>query len=247
MEFKNKVVLITGGSSGIGAATAIEFGKQGAHVAISYKDNSKGAEEVVAHVKDVGAEAVAYQADLCDDAQAAALVGAAVSKYGKLDVVVNNAGGYIAGDEWDGEVEVWVESLKQNLVSVMSISKYAVQQFQEQRSGVMVNVSSRYSAGGKDDVLSYAAAKAAIVNITQAYAKLLAPFGRANAISPAAVRAGYWVAAPEEETTETLAKTPLGKLAEPEEIARMIVFLASDTAKNITGQNIFIDGGYTLK
>lgn len=245
--FKNKVVLVTGGSSGIGAATALCFVEAGARVVITYKENREGAEKVRRQAQGLGGELVIFQSDLSDEMQAKASVHEAIKHFGRLDILVNNAGGYISGDEWDGESEVWLRSLKQNLLSVMSVSKYAIQIFQKQRSGVIVSVSSRYSVAGKDDVLSYAASKAAIVNLTQTYANLLIPFGRANAVSPSAVRAGYWATAPQEEIKDTLARTPLGKLVEPEEVARLIVYLSSDDAKNITGQNILIDGGYNLK
>lgn len=123
----------------------------------------------------------------------------------------------------------------------MSISKYVIEIFQKQKSGVIVNVASRYSADGQYDALAYAAAKAGVVNVTQAYAKLLEPFGRANAVSPGAANTGYWLTAPREELERNLANIPSGKLVEPIDIAEKILFLASEEAVDITGQNIFIN------
>ncbi len=232
--FKDKTVLITGGSSGIGAATAIMFAKNGANVAITYKDNKEGAERVAAEIEKLGQKALTIQADLINEVEAKNAVNETIRKFGRIDILVNNAGRYIDGDEWNGPSEVWVKSLQQNLVSVMNVSKYVIEVFQRQKSGVMINLSSRYSTDGQFESLSYAAAKAAIVNITQAYTKLLAPFGRANAISPSAVRAGYWLRAPKEELKAQ------GKLIKPEKVAEKILFLASDEAEDINGQNILI-------
>lgn len=112
---------------------------------------------------------------------------------------------------------------------------------------MIVNVASRFSFSGQFDALAYSAAKAGVVNITQSYAKLLAPFGRANAVSPGAVNTGYWLTAPKNELKETLSSIPLKKLLETEDVAKAILFLASDDARMITGHNLVVDGGYNLK
>jgi NAD(P)-dependent dehydrogenase (short-subunit alcohol dehydrogenase family) len=123
---------------------------------------------------------------------------------------------------------------------MMNISKYVIEIFQRQKSGVMVNVASRHGLNGQYDSISYAAAKAGVINITQAYAKLLSPFGRVNSVSPSATNAGYWLTAPKKEIEETLADRPNHKFVEPETIAKKIVFLASDEAREINGQNFQI-------
>ena len=233
--FKNKTVLITGGSSGIGKATALLFARNGANVVITYKENNKGAENVAREIKQIGGESLAVQADLINEHEAEKVVEETIKKFGKIDVLVNNAGRYIDGDEWNGSSDIWVKSLQQNLVSMMSVSKFVIEIFQQQKSGIMVNVASRHSINGQTDAISYAAAKAGVANITQAYAKLLTVFGgRANAVSPGAVNAGYWLSAPRDEVKAQ------GKLIEPETIAEKILFLASDDAKNINGQNILV-------
>lgn len=245
--FKDKVVIVTGASSGIGAETALAFAKEEANLIITYKENETGAKEIASQIRARGGSVAIVKADLINESDAKNVIEKAKSEYGRLDILVNNAGRYIDGDEWNGSAEIWTKSLQQNLVSVMNISKYAVEIFQEQKSGVIVNISSRYSAQGQYDAISYAAAKAGVANITQAYAKLLAPFGRANAVSPGAVNTGYWLTAPKGELKDTLENIPLGKLIETKDVAEMVLFLASDKAKNITGQNIFVDGGYNLK
>jgi len=163
---KDKVVLITGASSGIGAATALLFAKEEVKIAISYKENKKGAEEIVNKVKDLGSECLTVQINLNSDVEAKKLVDKVINHYGGIDILVNNAGRYVGGDDWNGDYDIWEESLKQNLLSTMSVSKYALQSMQKKKSGVIVNISSRYSVSGQFDAPAYAAAKAAVVNIT---------------------------------------------------------------------------------
>ncbi len=234
---QTKVVLITGASSGIGACIAKLFAKQGANIAFTYKDNLAGAEGTKKEIEARGGKVIAIKADLTQESDVAKVVEKTLKTFGRIDVLVNNAGGYIEGDEWNGTVEVWQKSLTQNLVSVMMLSKLVIPIFEKQQSGIIVNLASRHGISGVYDAISYGASKAGIINITEAYAKLLAPYGRANAVSPSATQAGYWLSAPKEELEETLESRPNHKLVDPITVAQKIVFLASDEAKDITGQN----------
>lgn len=247
MEFRDKVVIITGSSSGIGQAIAIRFAKEGAKVVINYKENKEGAEETLKQILNTGGEAIIVQADVSVENEANKLVTETVSHFGKLDVLINNAGRYIDGDEWNGTSEIWEKTLKHCLLSVMNVSKYAIEQFQKQKSGIIVSTSSRYSVAGQFDALAYSVSKAGIANLTQSYAKLLAPFGRANCISPGAVKTGYWLRAPQHELDEQYEIIPLKDLASLEDIVEGILFLATDKSKMMTGQNLIIDGGSTLR
>lgn len=241
-DFKNKIILITGGSSGIGKTTALLFAEKGADITITYKNNKEGAEDVVSAILKMGRKSLAIKADLSEDKNAELVVRKVIETFGKIDVLVNNAGRYIDGDEWNLRSETWIESLKQNLVSAMSMSKYVTNIFQKQGSGTIVNVASQHGVSGHADSISYGAAKAGVVNITQAYSKLLVSFGgRANSVSPSAVEAGYWLTAPKEELEDRLARRPNHKLIEPREVAEKIVFLASDEAKDINGENFLIE------
>lgn len=242
-----KTVLITGGSSGIGAETALKFAQEGYNVAISYNTNKSGAEEVAAKIEKYGVQSYIYQAELSKEENAKDLVGLVLSDCKTLDILVNNAGGYINGDEWDGTDEVWLQTFVQNIVSMMNVSKYVIQHFQETKLGVIVSVASRHGLAGQYDAIAYAAAKAGVINITQSYAKLLAPYGRANSVSPGAVNTGYWLTAPEEELKEEYKNAPLNKLVETEDIAQAIFYLASDKSSMVTGENLMVDGGYLLK
>lgn len=237
MTFTNKVILITGGSSGIGKATVILFAQNGANVALTYKSNKRGAEGVVGEINKLGRGAVAVQADLLNENEAKNAIEEVIKKFGKIDVLVNNAGRYVDGDEWNGTSDIWLKSLQQNLISVMNVSKYVAEVFHKQKSGIMVNVASRHGINGVPDAISYSASKAGIINVTQSYAKLLSPFGRANSISPSAANAGYWLTAPKEEIEELLASMPSHKLIDPKIIAKKILYLASDEAEDINGRN----------
>lgn len=239
MQLKDKIVLITGGSSGIGAETAKRFAQEGAYIVISYKSNRDGADAMVSDIQRLGQDCLMQQADLKNESEAKKLVEAAMARFGRIDILINNAGRYVDGDEWDGSSEIWKESLEQNLISAMNVSKYVIPIFQEQQSGVMINIASRHALAGQFDSISYAAAKAGIVNITQAYAKLLTPFGRANSISPGAVDCGYWLTAPVEERRAKEQSKPSGKLIDVSKIVDAIIHVASDNS--ISGQNISVN------
>jgi NAD(P)-dependent dehydrogenase (short-subunit alcohol dehydrogenase family) len=240
--FKDKVVLITGGSSGIGMATAILFAENGADIAITYKDNKKGAENVAAQIKMIGRKSLIIKADLSKDKDAKNAVKCVIKEFNKLDILVNNAGRYIDGDEWNLKSETWIKSLKQNLISVISVSKYATEFFEKQGSAIIVNVASKHGISGHADSISYGAAKAGVINVTQSYSKLLSSFGgRANSVSPGAVNTGYWLTAPKEELEARLARNPNHKLLEPDDVAKKIFFLCSDEARDINGQNFPIE------
>ncbi len=235
---KNKTIIITGGSSGIGKATALLFAKEKMNIVITYNKNKKGAVGVKNEIEKLGSNALVIKANLILEKNAKKVVDQTIKKFKSLDILVNNAGRYIDGDEWNGNSNIWLKSIKQNLITAMNISKYAIKFFQKQKSGIIVSVSSRYSKSGQYDALSYSVSKAGIANMTEAYAKLLSPYGRANTVSPIATLAGYWLTAPKKELENHLKDGPL--LA-PEEIAKKIFFLASNKASNITGQNILIE------
>ncbi len=239
--FQNKIVLITGGSSGIGKTTALMFAQYGANVIIIYKNNKKGADQTLNEIKKFGKTATAIKVDLTNDKQIKNVINIIIKKFGKIDILINNAGTYINGDEWNKSSKIWLKSFEQNLLSMMNISKYVVEIFLKQKNGIMINISSRLGLDGAYDAIAYSAAKAGVINITQSYAKLLSKFGRANSICPGPVNAGYWLTAPKQELKKMLTIIPKHKLIEPQKIAEKIIFLASDKSKNINGQNFIIN------
>jgi 3-oxoacyl-[acyl-carrier protein] reductase len=241
MEFKNKVVIITGASKGIGKAIALSFANEGAKIIINYHTSKKEANATVNEINQIS-QAIAIKCDVSNEIRVKKMFDSIIKKFGRVDILVNNAGAYIDGDEWNGSSKIWENTIKQNLISIMNTSKYASQIFQKQKNGIIINIASRFSISGQFDALAYAASKAGMISVTQAYAKLLTPFGRVNAISPWAVNAGYWLRAPKEELKETISKMPGKKLIEPKEIAQIAIYLASKKSSKVNGKNIIFDG-----
>jgi 3-oxoacyl-[acyl-carrier protein] reductase len=240
MRFKDKVVLVTGSSRGIGKAIALLFAKEGAKVIVNYSKSEKEANEVLKEIKKLS-DGIAIKCDVSNETEVKNMINKIIKEFGKIDILVNNVGKYSDGDEWNGTSKIWEKSIKDNIISTLNVSKYVTEIFIKQKSGAIVNISSRFSVSGQYDAIAYAASKAAIVNITQAYSKLLSNFGRANSISPGPVKAGYWLRAPKEELEQTVNSMPNKRLIEPEEIAEKVLFLASDESKDINGQNILIN------
>jgi 3-oxoacyl-[acyl-carrier protein] reductase len=246
MDLKKKVVLVTGSSRGIGKAIALIFAKQGAKVIVNYSKSEKEANEVVKEINKIS-EGIAIKCDVSNEVAVKRMIEKIIQKYGRLDILINNVGKYIDGDEWMGSSKIWEKTLKQNLISAMNTSKYAAKIFLKQKSGDIVNIASRHSVSGKVDATAYAASKAGMVSITQAYAKLLTPFGRANSVSPGATKAGYWITAPIEEIKETISNMHEKRLIEPEEIANVVLSLFSEKYSKVNGQNIVVDGSKEVK
>ena len=242
MEFTDKVVLITGASKGIGAAAAELFAQRGAKVVINYRSSDDAAKDVLNKVQKYS-DGMLAKCDVTKEKDVERMVEEIMSTYSHIDILVNNVGGYIDGDEWNGPSEVWEQSLKLNVLSTLNVSKYVAAEFIKAESGVIVNIASRYAQMGSYDSITYAASKAAILSITKAYSKLLSPFGRANSVSPGATDSGYWKIAPADELKSVIANSPHKRLIKPMEIAEVILFMASDKAKMITGQDILTDGG----
>lgn len=248
MTPQNKVALVTGSSRGIGKAIALKLAKDGFDVAINFKGSYQESQEVLSEVLKYGVKAITVGADVSKTDEAERLVKTIVKELGGLDVLVNNVGKYFDGDEWDGTPQAWEDTFKANVTSTLNVSKFALEYFLQNKKGNIINISSRFSISGRYDAIAYAAAKEGILNITKSYAKLLLPFGRSNCISPGIVKTGYWAQrAPEDEIKSALSETPMGRFIEPDEIAELVSYLASDKSVMMTGQNIVIDGGFSIK
>lgn len=184
--------------------------------------------------------------DLSSETNSKILIEKTVEKIGSIQGLVNLAGKYFEGDEWNGETKAWDKTLDLNLKSAMWCSRYVTELFIQQKSGVIVNISSRFGISGIPEAVAYSIAKAGIINLSQTYAKLLSPFGRCNCVSPPAVNSGYWLQADEKELAETISKTPNKALIEPSDVADLIIFLLSEKSRSINGQNIIIDQGQSV-
>ena len=245
MRFKNKVVLITGASRGIGKATALQLGREGAKVIVNYKSNKKEADEIVSLIGN--SHAVAIQADVSIESEILKMVSKVSDNYGSIDVLINNAGEIIRPGDWKTNKEIWDSTLNVNLTSVWMMIKNVVPIMKKNATTSIVNITSTVGLLGVAPVLAYSAAKNGIVSITKGMAKELAPHIRVNAVAPSNVMTDMTKGAGKELIEYMKSQTPLRRIAEPEELAKAIAFLASDDASYITGEVLVVDGGYSLK
>jgi 3-oxoacyl-[acyl-carrier protein] reductase len=247
MSLKGKVAIVTGGSRGIGRATAIELAARGARVVVNYHQAGSAADEVLAAIQAAGGEAVARQADVSLYAQAEEMVKFAIERFGDLHILVNNAGitrdGLImtmSEADWDSVVDT-------NLKSTFNCSRAAVRHMLRKRYGRIVNITSVAGQMGNAGQTNYSASKAGQIGFTKALAREVA----ARSITVNAIAAGYietdiWSSVPQASRQAALSMIPLGRTGQPEEIARAVAFLASEDASYITGHVLSVDGGMAM-
>ena len=246
MRLNNKVVLVTGGNSGIGRGIVRCAVEEGARVAIAGRDEAKGA-DTVAEIRDASGEAEFFPGDLARETHAQELVEAACQHFGRLDVVVNNAGAGSrrcgVGAE-DGPGVRLRKLMGPNLEAAYYVGAYAMPALKDAGSGAIVNISSTAAFHGNWG--TYGVAKAGIEALTRAQAAEGAPHGiRVNAVSPGWIKTGATQRSGAVEDWEAGASL-LGRMGVPEEIARAVVFLASDEASFVTGATLIVDGGLTI-
>ena len=250
LDLKNKVALITGASSGIGAATAELFAEMGALVAIGYHQNEAGAEAVRTRIVNAGGRAITIRADVRDPDQILPLVTQAVAELGPIDILVNNAGSLVERQKIAEMMpKRWDEVMDLNLKSAMLCSQAVTPSMIERKRGAIVNVVSIAGrTGGGPGAGAYATAKGGLIALTKAMAKELAPHGvRVNAISPGVIDTPFHeVFSTPEMMSGFAASTPLGRVGTPGECASVIAFLASDAASFIVGETIEVNGGQLM-
>jgi 3-oxoacyl-[acyl-carrier protein] reductase len=251
MNLDGMTALVTGASSGIGAATAVTLADLGARVAIGYHRHVRGAEQTREQIIAAGGTAIAIQADVRDPAAIRALVDRTVAELGPVDVLVNNAGSLV---ERIGIREITAERLDEilavNLKSAVLATQAAVASMIERRRGAIVNVVSIAGhTGGGPGAGAYAASKAALTAYTKSMAKELAPHGvRVNAVSPGVIDTPFHEVFSTPEMIAAFVKSiPLGRVGTSEECATVIAFLASNAASYIVGETIEINGGQLMR
>lgn len=247
MQLKNKVVLITGSSRGIGKATALRFAKDGAKIVVNYKTNKKGAEEVLKKIKKLGTDAVAIQADVSDPKEVKKLFQLALKKYNTVDLLINNAGLAKKKDFLKITRNDLIEEFDKNFFSIVYCSQEAVKIMLKNGTGKIINMSSICGLPntGCSTILTYSTAKAASISFTKTLAQALAPEITVNAVAPGFTLTRYWNGTTKNEEIELLNSTLLKRWVKPEEIAEAFLYLAKNDA--VTGQVLIVDGGYTLK
>lgn len=251
MKLKSKVALITGGNSGIGAATAKLFASEGAAVTLVGRNESRG-NEVLQAIQASGGEALFIQCDVRKAADVQRAVQWTQREFGRLDILFNNAGIILRKNVLETSEAEWDDLLAANLKSAFLFSKYALPIMLAQHSGVIINNSSGWGLTGGERAVAYCASKAALVNFTRALALDHSPQGvRVNCICPGDVDTpmiddeAHQLKIKRADAIATGAQRPLGRIGTVEEIARTVLFLASDDSSFMTGAVIAVDGGGT--
>lgn len=249
MKLRDRVALVTGASGGIGQAISRSLAREGAIVAVHYYRGAAEARDVVASVQAYGGRAEVFQADLTDPPEVEGLMAALISKLGGLDILVNNAGVTIGGQTIaDTAVEDWARVMDVNANSVFYTCRAAVPHLRRRGGGNVINISSNVINTLPGASAAYAASKSAVVAMTKVLSKEEARHGiRVNAVSPGMIAAGMGLGAMERRAPESrqqfLNTIPLGREGEASEVAAAVVFLVSDEASYITGQNFNVNGG----
>jgi 3-oxoacyl-[acyl-carrier protein] reductase len=247
IDLSNRVALVTGASRGIGRAIALELAASGARVIVNYRGQQQAADQVVAAIEAAGGSATAVQADVAQQADLERLIKTTQDTYGGLDILINNAGITrdnlllrMKDDEWDAV-------LSTNLRSVFQLTKAALRPMMKARWGRIITITSVVGLTGNAGQANYAAAKAGLIGFTKSVAREMASRGiTANAVAPGYIETDITKDLSDEIKATALANIPLSRMGQPDEIARAVVFLASDAAGYITGQTLAVDGGMTM-
>jgi len=244
VKLAGAAVVITGASRGIGHAIAEELGSHGAKIVVNYSRSKGPAEELVQQLISSGSpQAIAVQADVSDPAQAAHLIEETVKAFGRLDVLVNNAGINIDRSMKNLTAEDWDKVIKADLNSYFYTVKAALPHFMEQKSGNIVNITSMNGQTGSFGQANYSAAKAGIIGFTKTAALELARSNvTVNAVAPGFTETEMVLAMPQKARDAALARIPLGRFATPQDVAKSVRFLIED-ADYITGHTLNVNGG----
>ncbi|SEW45931.1 3-oxoacyl-[acyl-carrier protein] reductase [Cognatiyoonia koreensis] len=243
MKLAGKTAIVTGGGRDIGAAVATKLASEGANIAISYFESSKGADAVVAKIEGAGGKAIAVQADLNTQDGVNALVGATVDAFGGVDVLVNNAGGLIARKTIaEMELAHWEAVITLNVTSTFMMTKACLAHL---KSGAIVNIASQAGRdGGGPGAVAYATAKGAVMAMTRGLAKELGPDIRVNALCPGMIDTDFHnIHTPDAGRRGFEANAPLKRQGHVDDAANLVLFLACDDSAFMTGTNIDINGG----
>jgi 3-oxoacyl-[acyl-carrier protein] reductase len=246
-DFKGKIVLVTGGSRGIGRAIALEFGKRGATVIVNFRSKEAEANEVLEQVKATGGDGMVYQADVADADAVDEMIKVITKEYGQLDVLVNNAGVtrdnvimMLKPEDFDVVIDT-------NLRSAWLCCKAASRQMMRKRTGRIINITSVVGIAGNGGQTNYSASKAGLIGLTKSLAKEVASRSiTVNAVAPGFIGTDMTEKLDDAIKETAISHIPLGRMGDPEDVAKAVAFLASDDAAYITGQVLVVDGGMVM-
>jgi 3-oxoacyl-[acyl-carrier protein] reductase len=247
MKLKNKTAIVTGASKGIGAAIAKELAKEGCDVLINYNSDEKGAVEVKDFIETkTGCKAFICKADVGKYSEIKSLVKKAVDCFGKIDILINNAGIALWTPIFKITEEVWDKTLDTNLKSVFFASQLAAREMIKAGGGVIVNISSLAANGAMDCLIPYVSSKGGMTLLTKGLAVELAPYNiRVNTVAPGTIDIERNRKIDPDYPNDWIPFIPMGRVGLVEEVAKPVVFLCSDESSYMTGQNIYISGGET--
>lgn len=244
LGLKGKGAIVTGGSLGIGAAIAIELGREGANVAVNYRRHDTEAKQVVAEIEKLGSKGLAVKADVSSYNDAIKMVQQVQEQFGRLDILVCNAGITWDGVIWKMTEEQWDTVIGVNLKGYFNYNKAASVVFKDQKYGKIVNVSSINGLRGKFAQANYSASKGGEIAMSKSLARDLGAFNvNVNVVAPGMVLTDMMDNLAPEFKNKALAETVVGRFATPEDCAHLVAYLCSDLSRHITGEVIKIDGG----
>lgn len=246
---QDKVSIVVGATSGVGISIAQKFAEEGSQVVVVGRRVEKG-EEVVSIIKEKGGEATFIQCDITSEESIANLMDETVKKYGKIDILVGNAGiPETKSPVHEMKTEDLMKVLNTDLIGIILTNKYAIKYMlnnEGNNKGAIVNIGSILGVVGAANSIAYPASKAGLTNFTRSQAVTYANKGiRMNTVSPGYINTPLLEKLPPELVKEKIAAHPIGRFAEPEEVANAVLFLCSDKASYIVGANLMVDGGYT--
>lgn len=243
----NKTALVTGSSKGIGKATAIRLAAAGFSVCINYLEDKKGAETARQLIEESGGNAMTIRADVSDRQSVRNLISRIREEWGRIDVLVNNAGIYERADFESLDFDAWRRTLSYNLDSVFLCTSEALPMMKRQQYGRIINISSQLAFKGSTHGAHYAASKSGMIGLTRSLAIELGRYGiTVNMIAPGSIRTRILDTYNESQLRELGERIPLRRIGEAEDVASAVTFLASDEASYITGATINVSGGLFL-
>lgn len=243
-RLSGKVALVTGSSRGIGKSIALAFAREGANLVVNCIISEDKARNVASEIRSMGRKAIAARADVSKTKEVEQMVDRCLKEFGRLDILVNNAADFSAMEfslnnpDWAG----WQRMLDVNIKGMLLCSQVASRHMLKQKSGNIINIVADYAGGG----LSYMLTKPAGIPLTKGLARILAPHVRVNAIRPGSIDTGWVSALPEEDKKRLKESIPLKRWGQPEDVAKVAVFLASDESAYMTGTVVVVDGGESI-